>query len=135
VLDSLILQLVVLLALVGCSALLTGAEAAYFSLGRARLRRLAKQPGTAEPVVTRPHDLLVTLLVGITLINKAEVRLVNERRGLKSMTVSLAAHRMSRDTAQLIVHERDELVGRSRVALTPRCEQRGDVRPCWLRKV
>jgi len=52
VLDSLILQLVVLLALVGCSALLTGAEAAYFSLGRARLRRLAKQPGTAEPVVT-----------------------------------------------------------------------------------
>jgi hypothetical protein len=73
--------------------------------------------------------------VGITLIDKAEVRLVNQRRGLKSMTVSLAAHRMSRDTAQLIVHERDELVGRSRVALTPRREQRGDVRPCWLRKV
>ena len=68
-LDSLILQLVLLFALVGCSALLTGAEAAYFSLGRARLRRIAKQPGAAEPLVTRPHDLLVTLLVGITLIN------------------------------------------------------------------
>jgi putative hemolysin len=69
VLESLLLQLVLLFALVGCSALLTGAEAAYFSLGRARLRRIAKQPGTAEPLVTRPHDLLVTLLVGITLIN------------------------------------------------------------------
>jgi putative hemolysin len=69
VLDSLFLQLMLLLALIACSALLTGAEAAYFSLGRARLRRFAKQPGAAEPLVTRPHDLLVTLLVGITLIN------------------------------------------------------------------
>jgi putative hemolysin len=69
VLDSLLLQFVLLFALVGCSALLTGAEAAYFSLGRARLRRIAKQPGAPEPLVTRPHDLLVTLLVGITLIN------------------------------------------------------------------
>jgi putative hemolysin len=67
--DSIFLQLVLLLALIACSALLTGAEAAYFSLGRARLRRIAKQPGAAEPLVTRPHDLLVTLLVGITLIN------------------------------------------------------------------
>lgn len=68
-LDSLLLQFVLLFALVGCSALLTGAEAAYFSLGRARLRRIARQPGAPEPLVTRPHDLLVTLLVGITLIN------------------------------------------------------------------
>jgi CBS domain containing-hemolysin-like protein len=68
--DSLVLQLALLLALIACSALLTGAEAAYFSLGRARLRRIAvKQPGAAAPLVTRPHDLLVTLLVGITLIN------------------------------------------------------------------
>jgi magnesium and cobalt exporter, CNNM family len=69
VLDSLILQLSLLFALIACSALLTGAEAAYFSLGRARLRRIAKQPGAVQPLVTRPHDLLVTLLVGITLIN------------------------------------------------------------------
>ena len=64
-----LLQFSLLIALIVCSALLTGAEAAYFSLGRARLRRIVKQPGVPEPLVTRPHDLLVTLLVGITLIN------------------------------------------------------------------
>ena len=57
------------------SALLTGAEAAYFSLGRARLKRLAEEQGPKQgeeaPILTRPHDLLVTLLVGITLVNIA----------------------------------------------------------------
>ncbi len=72
--DPLLLLLFVLGALVGASALLTGAEAAYFSLGRARLRRVAaesKEAGTAKPLIERPHDLLVTLLVGITVINIA----------------------------------------------------------------
>jgi CBS domain containing-hemolysin-like protein len=57
--------------LILCSAVLTGAEAAYFSLGRARLRRLAASPGSGgrAPLIERPHDVLVTLLVGITLIN------------------------------------------------------------------
>jgi putative hemolysin len=71
VIDSVLLQLMALLALVVCSALLTGAEAAYFSLGRARLERM-KAPRSGEgspPLIERPHDLLVTLLVGITLIN------------------------------------------------------------------
>ena len=68
------LELGVLVALVLCSALLTGAEAAYFSLGRARLKRLAeKEEDTGErsaaPLLEQPHELLVTLLVGITLIN------------------------------------------------------------------
>jgi magnesium and cobalt exporter, CNNM family len=68
--DRLLLQLVALGALVVCSALLTGAEAAYFSLGRARLRRIAGQPAHDDAIViSRPHDLLVTLLVGITLVN------------------------------------------------------------------
>ena len=70
--DGVLLQILVLLALVVCSALLTGAEAAYFSLGRARLARMAGQNGQngGSPVlIERPHDLLVTLLVGITLIN------------------------------------------------------------------
>jgi CBS domain containing-hemolysin-like protein len=61
-----------LFLLLGCSALLTGAEAAYFSLGRTRLRAMAEEgekPGPLAPLITRPHDLLVTLLVGITLIN------------------------------------------------------------------
>ena len=68
------LELGVLVALVLCSALLTGAEAAYFSLGRARLKRLTeKEEDTGErsaaPLLEQPHELLVTLLVGITLIN------------------------------------------------------------------
>ncbi len=69
---SAVLQLLALLALVLCSALLTGAEAAYFSLGRARLVRMADRSGGSggPPVlIERPHDLLVTLLVGITLVN------------------------------------------------------------------
>ena len=56
-----------------CSALLTGAEAAYFSLGRSRLKQLAEEQGQTPvrwPRCSRePHELLVTLLVGITLIN------------------------------------------------------------------
>jgi magnesium and cobalt exporter, CNNM family len=87
VLDSLLLQLALLLFLIVCSALLTGAEAAYFSLGRARLKRMARQPGAPEPIVTRPHDLLVTLLVGITLINigasALATRIADELFGLR----------------------------------------------------
>ena len=66
--DSLLWQCAILVALIVCTGLLTGAEAAYFSLGRARLRRTPR-PGPAEPLVTRPHDLLVTLMVGITVVN------------------------------------------------------------------
>jgi len=70
--DGVVLRLLLLAVLVACSAILTGAEAAYFSLGRARLRRVTGEgegaPGGA-PLIERPHDLLVTLLVGITLIN------------------------------------------------------------------
>jgi magnesium and cobalt exporter, CNNM family len=70
--EAILLKLLVLAFLVACSAVLTGAEAAYFSLGRARLRRLASAEGgdvSRAPLIERPHDLLVTLLVGITLIN------------------------------------------------------------------
>jgi putative hemolysin len=70
--EAVALRLLLLVLLVACSAILTGAEAAYFSLGRARLRRLAvSRPGESSrsPLIERPHDLLVTLLVGITLIN------------------------------------------------------------------
>ncbi|MBI3626013.1 MAG: HlyC/CorC family transporter [Candidatus Rokubacteria bacterium] len=69
---ALVLGLSGLALLLGVSALLNGAEAAYFSLGRLRLRRLADAPEVADtltPLLTRPHDLLVTLLVGITLID------------------------------------------------------------------
>ncbi len=69
--DDLVVKFLGLVVLVLCSALLTGAEAAYFSLGRARLRRVAGD-GTAHApsrLIDRPSDLLVTLLVGITVIN------------------------------------------------------------------
>jgi putative hemolysin len=74
--DSLIaLELCGLGLLLFCSALLTGAEAAFFSLGRARLKELAreagKEPGPLTPLLERPHELLVTLLVGITVVNIA----------------------------------------------------------------
>ncbi len=69
-----LLELFGLAALLGCSALLTGAEAAYFSIGRARLAELAKtedgvEPSPIVPLLRNPNELLVTLLVGITLIN------------------------------------------------------------------
>jgi CBS domain containing-hemolysin-like protein len=70
--DNLVLKLLALLVMVACSALLTGAEAAYFSLGRARLKQISEQRGPSgplAPLLERPHDLLVTLLVGITVIN------------------------------------------------------------------
>ncbi|MGH7277433.1 MAG: hemolysin family protein [Candidatus Rokuibacteriota bacterium] len=68
--DGLLLKLLLLVVLVACSAVLTGAEAAYFTLGRARLRRLtANASGRPAPLIERPNDLLITLLVGITLVN------------------------------------------------------------------
>jgi putative hemolysin len=68
--DGIVLELMLLLFLVACSAILTGSEAAYFSLGRARLRKLREGGPTGSiRMIDRPHDLLVTLLVGITVIN------------------------------------------------------------------
>ena len=69
---ALLLGLAGLALLLGFSALLNGAEAAYFSLGRLRLRHLAESEEASEalaPLISRPHELLVTLLVGITLID------------------------------------------------------------------
>ena len=66
-------ELIGLGALLLVSALLSGAEAAYFSLGRTRLKELAEQqgrtPGPLAPLLAQPHELLVTLLVGITVVN------------------------------------------------------------------
>src|SRR5438093_5450464 len=70
--DNLGLRFLALGILIVCSAILTGAEAAYFSLGRARLSQVASKgeaSGASKPLIERPHELLVTLLVGITVIN------------------------------------------------------------------
>lgn len=66
------LDLVILLILIALSAMFNGAEAAYFSLGRARLNRMkeGREGNHASiPLIDRPNDLLVTLLVAITIIN------------------------------------------------------------------
>ena len=76
--DGLLVKVVSLVVFIACSALFTGAEAAYFSLGRARLKRVAAQGaegGGVKPLIERPHELLVTLLVGITVINIAAAAL------------------------------------------------------------
>jgi putative hemolysin len=69
------LELVGLGLLVLCSGILSGAEAAYFSLGRARLARLGERArtgtGAPVPLVAEPQTLLVTLLVSLTLVNIA----------------------------------------------------------------
>ncbi|MBI1845851.1 MAG: HlyC/CorC family transporter [Candidatus Rokubacteria bacterium] len=70
--DNVVSRLLLLGLLIVLAAILNGAEKAYFSLGRARLRRFSSEPTPAvghAPLIERPHDLLVTLLVGVTVIN------------------------------------------------------------------
>ena len=62
---SVLWELFGLALLLGCAALLNGAEAAYFSLGRHRLRTLAADDETSSPLaplLARPHNLLITVL-------------------------------------------------------------------------
>ena len=96
--EGILLELFGLAFLVACSALLTGAEAAYFSLGRSRLRRVqADGESRSAPLIERPHDLLVTLLIGITLINigasaiaaTVAVQLFGERFGLLAEVIGM----------------------------------------------
>ena len=83
--NLILLDLAVLGLLIAFSALLNGAEAAYFSLGRARLKRMRAGPEANHapiPLIDRPNELLVTLLVGITVINigaSALAALLSER--------------------------------------------------------
>ncbi len=95
--DAIVLDLMLLAFLVACSGLLTGAEAAYFSLGRSRLKRAHGDTDAKAPLIERPHDLLVTLLIGITLINigasaiaaTVAVRIFGERFGLLAEMIGM----------------------------------------------
>jgi putative hemolysin len=73
--DRLILDFILLICFLGVSAFLAGAEAAYFSLSRLGTAQLEpkESPGHAllERILRDPRDLLITLLVGITLVNIA----------------------------------------------------------------
>src|SRR5262245_2231260 len=80
--DRLILDLILLTVFLGVSAFLAGAEAAYFSLSRLGTAQLEPEesPGHAllERVLRDPRDLLITLLVGITLVNIAASALATQ---------------------------------------------------------
>src|SRR5262249_1063930 len=73
--ERLLLDLILLTGFLGLSAFLAGAEAAYFSLSRLGTAQLEPEesPGHAllERILRDPRDLLITLLVGITLVNIA----------------------------------------------------------------
>jgi putative hemolysin len=73
--DRVVLDLLLLLGFLAASALLAGAEAAYFSLSRHGAARLEDQEAAGGPplgrLLEKPHDLLITILVGITLVNIA----------------------------------------------------------------
>ncbi len=80
--ERLLLDVIVLGVLLGVSALLAGAEAAYFSLSRLGTTHLepAESPVHARlaRILQDPHDLLITLLVGITLVNIGASALATE---------------------------------------------------------
>jgi putative hemolysin len=80
--ERLVLDLLVLLGFLGLSALLCGAEAAYFSLSRLGTTHLEPDESPAHALLARvlrdPHDLLITLLVGITLVNIAAAALATQ---------------------------------------------------------
>jgi putative hemolysin len=71
----LVLDLLVLLGFLAASALFAGAEAAYFSQSAHGSARRDEEGTPAAPPLGRlldnPHDLLITILVGITLVNIA----------------------------------------------------------------
>jgi putative hemolysin len=73
--ERLILDAILLVVFLGVSALLAGAEAAYFSLSRLGSAHLEPEESPGHALLARvlrdPHDLLITLLVGITLVNIA----------------------------------------------------------------
>jgi CBS domain containing-hemolysin-like protein len=73
--ERFLLDALLLLGLVAVSGLLAGAEAAYFSLGRHGTARRDEDASPLRAQVARllenPRDLLITLVVGITLVNIA----------------------------------------------------------------
>jgi putative hemolysin len=80
--ERLVLDVLLLGALLGISAFLAGAEAAYFSLSRLGSAHREPEESPGHALLTRilrdPRDLLITLLVGITLVNIAASALATE---------------------------------------------------------
>src|SRR5262249_27755958 len=80
--ERLVLDLLLLIGFLGISALLAGAEAAYFSLSRLGSAHLEPEESPGHALLARvlrdPRDLLITLLVGITLVNIAASALATQ---------------------------------------------------------
>jgi putative hemolysin len=80
--ERLILDSLILIGLLLTSAFLAGAEAAYFSLSRLGTTHLEPSESQGHARLHRlladPHDLLITLLVGITLVNIGASALATE---------------------------------------------------------
>src|SRR5436309_10703609 len=81
-LERLILQGLLLVLFLATSAFLAAAEAAYFSLSRLGTAHLEPEESPGHALLARvlrdPHDLLVTLLAGTTLVNIAASALATE---------------------------------------------------------
>jgi hypothetical protein len=60
-------------------------------------------------------------------VDQAQVRLVNERRGLEGMVRALVAHVAMRDALQFGVDERDQLLERGSIAASPGRQEPGHV--------
>ena len=73
------IELIVFAILLFFSAFFSGSEMAFFSLSKATVRRMkeekAKGAEIIAPLLTRPKRLLVTILVGNTLVNVAAASL------------------------------------------------------------
>jgi putative hemolysin len=81
-LERLVLDIILLFGFLVVSALLAGAEAAYFSLSRLGSAHLEPEESPGHALLARilrdPRDLLITLLVGITLVNIAASALATQ---------------------------------------------------------
>ena len=66
-------DLIILLVLLILSGFFSSSETALFSIGRAKAKFLAKEPGKANQLILKmkedPHKLLTTILIGNNLVN------------------------------------------------------------------
>jgi putative hemolysin len=66
-------DLMILLVLLILSAFFSSSETALFSIGRAKAKFIAKEPGNANQLILKmkddPHKLLTTILIGNNLVN------------------------------------------------------------------
>jgi hypothetical protein len=60
-------------------------------------------------------------------VDQPEVGLVDERGCLQAMSHALSGHAASRDLAQFLMHQRDQLLAGSHIAFSPFEKERGDI--------